>query len=107
MNVPGCTVYQAEAVALRESQKWVENREERRLTASNSRAVLSSMSGQSRMTTLVAEITDGARAGDLFLYIPGHQEHTGNEKADELAKLAVEMGEEVQVPVPKAHTRQL
>ena len=100
-------MYQAEAVALREAQIQVESREGRRLMASDSRAVLSSLSGQSRMTTLAAEIADGARAGDTFLYIPGHQGYTGNEKADELAKVAVEMGEEVQVPVPRAHTRQL
>ena len=81
-----CTVYQAEAVGLKESQKRVESKEERRLMASDSRAVLSSVSGQSRMTTLVAEIADGAKAGDSFLYIPGHQGHADNEKADELAK---------------------
>uniref|UniRef100_A0A7S3Y6K3 RNase H type-1 domain-containing protein n=1 Tax=Heterosigma akashiwo TaxID=2829 RepID=A0A7S3Y6K3_HETAK len=84
-----CTMYQAEAVELREAQVRVEKREGRRLMASDSRAVLPSMSGQSHMTTLVAEITDGARAGDL--YIPGHQGCAGNEKADELAKVAVEM----------------
>ena len=67
--------------------------------ASDSRAVLSSMPGQSHMTTLVAEMADGARAGDSFLYIPGHQGYTGNEKADEFARLAMEMGEEGQVPV--------
>ncbi|CAM9952856.1 unnamed protein product, partial [Heterosigma akashiwo] len=41
------------------------------------------------------------------LYIPGHQGYTGNEKGDELAKVAVEIGEKVQVPVSRVHTRQL
>lgn len=58
-----CTVYQAEAVALRKAQKQEGHREGR----IGLRAVLSSMSGRSCLAALVAEIECGVVAGDSCL----------------------------------------
>mmetsp|Transcript_26003 Transcript_26003/g.42347 ORF Transcript_26003/g.42347 Transcript_26003/m.42347 type:complete len:214 (-) Transcript_26003:60-701(-) len=65
------------------------------------------MQGGSRMTPLVAQVVDKAREGISFVYIPAHQGHAGNEKADELAKAAVEEGVRVEVQVPRGYTKGL
>jgi len=83
----------------RKAGKWV--------VATDGLAVLSAMQGGSRMTPLVAQVVDKAREGISFVYIPAHQGHAGNEKADELAKAAVEEGVRVEVQVPRGYTKGL
>jgi len=105
------TNYQAEAVGMREGLEWVEEDEGRKagkwVVATDGLAVLSAMQGGSRMTPLVAQVVDKAREGISFVYIPAHQGHAGNEKADELAKAAVEEGVRVEVQVPRGYTKGL
>jgi ribonuclease HI len=105
------TNYQAEAVGMRGGLEWVEEDEGRKakkwLVMTDGLAVLSAMQGGSRMTPLVAQVVDKAREGISFVYIPAHQGHAGNEKADELAKAAVEEGVRVEVQVPRGYTKGL
>uniref|UniRef100_A0A7S3Y0N9 RNase H type-1 domain-containing protein n=1 Tax=Heterosigma akashiwo TaxID=2829 RepID=A0A7S3Y0N9_HETAK len=105
------TNYQAEAVGMREGLEWVEEDEGRKagkwVVATDGLAVLSAMQGGSRMTPLVAQVVDKAREGISFVYIPAHKGHAGNEKADELAKAAVEEGVRVEVQVPRGYTKGL
>jgi len=78
-------------------QNWV--------IASDGGAVLASMKGQRRMTSLVGEVVREAGEGHSFVYVPGHQGHVGNEMADALAKEATVSGRRVEVEIPRAYTR--
>ncbi len=102
-----CTVYQAEALAQREAVRWSKQQGGGWVAASDSRAVLGCLTGGRRMTKLVNEIVLEAGDQHSFMYIPGHQGHRGNERADELAGEAADEGVEVQVEMPRARTRRL
>ena len=106
-----CSNYQAEAVAQREGVIWTKEvghpGVQNWVIASDGGAVLASMKGQRRMTSLVGEVVQVAEDGHYFVYIPGHQGHVGNEMADALAKEATVSGRRVEVAIPRAYTRRL
>ena len=104
-----CSNYQAEAVAQREGVIWTKEvghpGVQNWVIASDGGAVLASMKGQRRMTSLVGEVVREAGEGHSFVYVPGHRGHAGNEMADALAKEATVSGRRVEVEIPRAYTR--
>jgi ribonuclease HI len=106
------TVYQAEAVALREASRWIQSQGRRFsrswLIFTDALSVLQCLEHQHKLTTLVYSALEAASAtGAMLAYVPGHRGIRGNETADALAKAAARSGKFVDVPVPKAFVQQL
>jgi len=110
-----CSNYQPEAVAQREGVIWIKEISHPEvqgcvIVSSDGGAVLASMKGQRRMTSLASKVVREAEDGgdSSFVYVLGHQGHAGNEMADALAKEATVSGRRrVEVAVPRAYTRRL
>ena len=77
-----CSNYQAEAVAQREGVIWTKEvghpGVQNWVIASDGGAVLASMKGQRRMTSLVGKVVQEAEEGHSFVYVPGNQGHARN-----------------------------
>mmetsp|Transcript_22993 Transcript_22993/g.29867 ORF Transcript_22993/g.29867 Transcript_22993/m.29867 type:complete len:312 (-) Transcript_22993:66-1001(-) len=103
------TIFQAEAFAIKKSQEWIRDN---RIMIGNTnvpiyadtRSVLQSVNSR-RPSKQICDLQNAIDEHTELIWVPGHENISGNEEANSLAQAAVESDLDIQfVPVSKSYT---